>query len=93
MARVVTSDEAVALIGRLQADIGHVNEAMEAMLRTGNELASPQVWEGSAANQFRDNEWAQTRTWATNSVTQLNELRSTIDTINQNIMSAGGGLG
>jgi|AntRauTorckE6833_2_1112554.scaffolds.fasta_scaffold239757_1 uncharacterized protein YukE len=93
MARVVTSDEAVALIGKLQLDIGTVNEALEAMLRTGNELASPQVWEGTAANQFRDTEWAQTRTWATNSVTQLNELRTTIDTINQNIMSAGGGLG
>ncbi len=93
MSRVVTSDEAVALIGQLQSNINTVNEALNTMLTTGNQLASPQVWEGTAANQFRDNEWAQTRTWAASSVQQLTELQQTINTINTNIQMAGGGLG
>ncbi len=93
MSRVVTSDEAVALIGQLQHNINTLNDALNTMLSTGNHLASPQVWEGTAANQFRDGEWAQTRTWATNSVTQLNELQTTINSINTNIQMAGGGLG
>jgi uncharacterized protein YukE len=93
MSRVVTSDEAVALISQLQQNIGALNESLTTMLHTGNQLASPQVWEGTAANQFRDGEWAQTRTWATNSVTQLHELQTTINTINSNIQMAGGGLG
>lgn len=93
MARVVTSDAAVGLIGRLQSDIDQVQERLQQMLNTGNELASPQVWEGTAANQFRDNEWAQTRTWANSSISQLTELRGTVQRINENIQSAGGGLG
>lgn len=93
MARVVTSDAAVSLIARLQGDIDRVRETLEQMLRTGNELASPQVWEGTAANQFRDTEWAQTQQWANNSVVQLTELRGTVQRINDNIQAAGGGLG
>lgn len=93
MARVVTSDAAVQLIGRLQGDIEQVQERLEQMLRTGNELASPQVWEGTAANQFREQEWAQTRQWAHNSIAQLTELRGTVQRINENIQQAGGGLG
>lgn len=93
MARVVTSEAAVTLIGRLQGDIEQVREALDTMLRTGNELASPQVWEGSAANQFRDGEWADTQRWATSSVQHLGELRARVEQVNQGIQQAGGGLG
>ena len=93
MARVVTSDAAVSLIGRLQHHIQELEQQLQAMLATGDELASPQVWEGSAANQFRDGEWARTRTWARTSVVQLTELRSTVQRVNENIQAAGGGLG
>ena len=93
MARVVTSDAAVQLITRLQADVDQLQESMNQMLRTGNELAAPQTWEGTAANQFRDNEWRETQVWAQNSYQQLTELRATVQRINENIMQAGGGLG
>lgn len=93
MARVVTSDAAVSLIARLEGDIQQVEQQLEQMLRTGNELASPQVWEGTAANHFRDDEWARTRSWATSSVVRLTELRATVQRINENIQQAGGGLG
>ena len=93
MARVVTSDAAVQLISRLQGDIDQLQERMNQMLRTGNELASPQTWEGTAANQFRDNEWRQTQSWAQSSYQQLSELRATVQRINETIRQAGGGLG
>lgn len=91
--RVVTSEQAVALVARLRSDIDTVREALDVMLRTGEELASPLVWEGTAANRFRDEEWAGTRQWALGSVQQLTELQATVDRINQDILTAGGGLG
>ena len=93
MARVVTSEAAVQLIGKLQRDIEQVQSSMNEMLRTGDQLASPQVWEGNAANRFRDQEWAQTRQWTARSIEQLTELRGTVHRINESIQSAGGGLG
>jgi uncharacterized protein YukE len=93
MARVVTSERAVELIGRLQADIGQANERLQQMLRTGDELASPQVWEGHAANRFRDDEWARTRSWTANSIAQLEELQAAVLRVNEAIRDAGGGLG
>lgn len=93
MARVVTSDEAVRLIGVLQHDIHEVEQRLTTMLATGEQLASPQVWEGTAANRFRDEEWSSTRQWASSSIARLEELRASIHRINENIMAAGGGLG
>lgn len=93
MARVVTSDRAEELLGTLQREIGQVNDLLQQMLRTGDELATPQVWEGQAANRFRDGEWARTRSWANSSISQLTELRGTIQRVNDNIRDAGGGRG
>ena len=93
MARVVTSDRAEELLGRLQGEIGQVHDLLQQMLRTGDELASPQVWEGQSANRFRDGEWARTRSWATSSIEQLNTLRDSIHRVNDNIRDAGGGRG
>jgi uncharacterized protein YukE len=93
VARVVTSEAAVQLIARLQTDVDVVRESLDAMLRTGDQLAMPQVWEGTAANRFRDTEWAETQRWAATSVQQLTELRAAVDQVNQAILQAGGGLG
>ncbi len=59
-------------------------------LSTGDRLASPGVWEGQAANQFKD-EWTDTRRWAHTSVERLTELQDTVARVNQNITEAGGG--
>ena len=93
MARVVTSDAAVQLIGRLQSDIDQLQESMNQMLRTGDELASPQTWEGTAANHFRETEWQQTQAWAQRSYLRLTELRATVQRVTEEIVRAGGGLG
>lgn len=93
MPRVVTSDAAVQLIDRLRIEIDGVRESLDTMLRTGNELAMPEVWEGAAANQFRDGDWADTQRWAMDAVARLEDLRGTVERINHGIGEAGGGLG
>lgn len=92
MARVVTSDRAEELVGRLLSQIGTANDQLQTMLGIGDELGSPEIWEGQAANRFRD-EWQQTKDWTNNSIRQLETLQENVRQINDNIRVAGGDLG
>ncbi len=87
---VLTTDEAEQLARTLAGNIQGLQQALDTMLTTGDRLASPGVWEGQAANQFKD-EWTDTRRWAHSSVERLTELQDTVARVNQNITEAGGG--
>lgn len=87
---VLTTDEAEQLARALAGNIQTVQQALETMLGTGDRLASPGVWEGRAATQFQQ-EWQDTRRWATTSVERLTALQDDVARVNQNITEAGGG--
>ena len=87
---VLTTDEAEQLARTLATNIGGLRQSLDTMLTTGDRLAAPGVWEGQAANQFKQ-EWDDTRHWATTSVERLAELQDTVARVNQNITEAGGG--
>ncbi|CAN5640016.1 WXG100 family type VII secretion target [soil metagenome] len=55
----------------------------------GQILSDPAVWDGVLAAEFRSN-WPDTKAALDRVVTELEELRSRVDQINANIMSAGG---
>lgn len=87
---VLTTDEAEQLARSLASDIQGVRQTLDTMLGTGDRLASPGVWEGQAANQFKQ-EWDDTRRWAATSIERLTELQDTVARVNMNITEAGGG--
>lgn len=87
---VLTTDEAEQLARQLAGNIQALQQSLDTMLGTGDRLASPGVWEGQAATQFQQ-EWQDTRRWATSSVERLTELQDTVARVNQNITDAGGG--
>lgn len=87
---VLTTDEAEQLARTLATDIEGVRGALDRMLTTGERLASPGVWEGQAANQFR-HEWGDTRSWTHSSVERLRELQVAVARVNLAITEAGGG--
>ena len=64
-------------------------EQINALHREGTTLSDPNVWDGQLAAQFRS-DWSQMNTTLNQLKEQLAQLQAQIDTINQNIMSAGG---
>jgi hypothetical protein len=53
-------------------------------------LSDPNVWDGNLAAEFRTQVWPQTKAALDQTMGALEELRSRIETINLNIMAAGG---
>ena len=90
MARVLSTDEAKQAVTKMQQIInGPLLDQITALNKEGQTLSRPDVWDGQLAQQFRSN-WPQTHNNLKNVQTQLEELRKAVDTINRDIMSAGG---
>ena len=90
MSRVLSTDEAKQAITKMQQLInGPLLEQISALNKEGQTLSRSDVWDGQLASQFRS-EWPQTHNTLKNVQTQLEELRRSIEKINQNIMTAGG---
>lgn len=90
-ARVLSTEQAKTAIAQVQAIInGGLAEQISRLDAQGKVLSDPEVWDGQLASQFRDRTWPQTRTALDRARQELDELRSQLQRIAQNIMAAGG---
>jgi uncharacterized protein YukE len=88
--RVLSSGIARASIQRFQTIInGPLVDQITALDREGNQLMDPNNWDGRLAENFRIT-WPQTNARLLSVKQSLEELRSQLAQINQNIMMAGG---
>jgi uncharacterized protein YukE len=90
MTRVLSSEEAKTAITQMQNIInGGLVEQIRSLDTQGQRLMDPNVWDGKLATDFRA-QWPETNRSLDNVVLQLEELRTKIQAINTDIMSAGG---
>jgi uncharacterized protein YukE len=90
--RVLSTGTAKQSITRMQQIInGDLLEQINALNREGQILSDASVWDGQLAQQFRGS-WPGTYQALMKAKTELEELRSNLQTINQNIMTAGGNV-
>lgn len=89
--RVLASPEAQSAISRMQQILNSNFEGTISDLNNlGQELSDPSVWDGNLASDFRGNIWPSCHSALTNALSQLQELQTKLNTIQTNIMSAGG---
>jgi hypothetical protein len=92
MSRVLATEEAKNAIRQLQSIInGGFTDQISQLDAQGKILSDPNVWDGPLAQTFRSSSWPETHTALTKAKTELEELRTQLDQISQNIMTAGGG--
>jgi uncharacterized protein YukE len=88
--RVLSTPEAESAIQKLQQIInGPLIEQIEALNREGRTLSDQNVWDGQLAGEFR-NGWPETDRSLRKVREELEELRASVQRINENIMTAGG---
>src|SRR4051812_784974 len=91
-ARVLSTDQAKSAIQQVQAIInGGLTDQIARLDSQGKILSDPDVWDGPLAQQFRDQTWPETKSALERAKQELDQLRQQLQTISQNIMSAGGG--
>jgi uncharacterized protein YukE len=89
--RVLSTQEAKSSIQRLQSIInGGLMDTISQLNTEGQRLSDPNVWDGNLANQFRGDVWPRTKQSLDRMHQALEELRTQVDRINLDIMSAGG---
>ena len=89
--RVLSSDQGKASISKLQTIVnGGLAEQIAALKAEGQLLSDPNVWDGMLAEDFRSNTWPATATTLDQMAEALEALRSRVQAINTDIMSAGG---
>jgi uncharacterized protein YukE len=90
MTRVLSSEEARTAITQMQ---NIINSGLQAPIRNrdtqGQRLSDQNVWDGNLAKDFR-NQWPETKRALDNVIQKLDELRGQVQSINSDIMSAGG---
>jgi len=92
MTRVVSSAEAQSAITQMQSIInGGLMEQIRNLDAQGQKLCDPNNWDGKLAADFRG-QWPETNRALDNVVMQLEELRNKVQSINKEIMSAGGNV-
>ena len=92
MTRVVSSAEAQSAITQMQSIInGGLMEQIRNLDVQGQMLCDPNNWDGKLAADFRG-QWPETNRALDNVVMQLEELRNKVQSINMDIMSAGGNV-
>ncbi|MGH3566617.1 MAG: WXG100 family type VII secretion target [Pseudonocardia sp.] len=90
MARVLSSEEARTAITQMQNIInGGLTEQIRSLDTQGQRLSDPNVWDGKLATDFRS-QWPETKRALDKVSQELEELRSKVQSINTDIMSAGG---
>ena len=88
--RVLSTDTARQSISKMQTIItGALAEQISALNSEGQTLSDPNVWDGALAQRFRG-EWPQMNSSLQKAKEAVEQLRQQIQTINQNIMTAGG---
>jgi uncharacterized protein YukE len=90
--RVLSTDVARAAIQQMQQIISSDFEHTVQRLTTqGQTLSDPNVWDGPLAAQFRHDVWPKIDSSLKTTREGLDELRAKLQSINQDIMTAGGG--
>lgn len=57
----------------------------------GKTLSDPGIWDGPLAEKFRGSTWPETRAALDKAKQELEQLRTQLHSISQNIFAAGGG--
>lgn len=91
--RVLSTEVARVSIQRMEAILaGQLEEQVQQLEQQGQTLSDPNVWDGRAAADFRGNVWPQAKAALDRTVQTLEELRTAVQRVNQNIMTAGGNV-
>ena len=88
--RVLSTDTAKSSITKMQTIInGPLLEQINALNSEGQTLSDSNVWDGNLAQQFRG-QWPEMHSALQKAREAVEQLRQQIQTINENIMTAGG---
>ncbi len=89
--RVLTTPEAETASNRMGTIItGTLADTLRDLIAQGDTLSEPNVWDGRHANTFRSG-WPNTRTQLNEALEQLGQLRTAVERVRTDIVSAGGG--
>ncbi|WP_105032790.1 pyrophosphorylase [Arthrobacter ruber] len=92
MSRVLSTEQAKAAIGQVQSIInGGFTDQISALDAQGEILSDPNVWDGPLVSQFRGSTRPETKAALDKAKQELEELRTQLQKIAQDIFSAGGG--
>lgn len=91
--RVLATETARIAIDSMRGTIdGQLSTDIDAIIREGETLSHPDVWDGALARQFRDG-WPTTATQLRSARDELARLNSEVSRIRADIMRAGGNGG
>ncbi len=89
--RVLSSEQGKGSISRVQGILSNGLEGqIQALRAEGDVLSDPNVWDGALAEQFRSSDWPQASAALKSCAEALAELHAKIQSINADIMAAGG---
>ncbi|WP_146364093.1 pyrophosphorylase [Arthrobacter yangruifuii] len=92
MSRVLSTEQAKSAIAQVQSIVnGGFTDQISALDAQGKILSDPNIWDGPLASQFRGSTWPETKAALDKAKQELEELRTQLDKISQDIFSAGGG--
>ena len=92
MSRVLSTEQAKSAINQVQSIIsGGFTDQISALDAQGKILSDPNTWDGPLAAQFRGSTWPETKAALDKARQELEELRTQLDKISQDIFAAGGG--
>ncbi|MBV7363080.1 hypothetical protein KRX54_01345 [Actinomycetaceae bacterium TAE3-ERU4] len=92
MSRVLSTEQAKVAIRQIQSIInGGLTDQISQLDAQGHILSEPNVWDGPLAEQFRTTTWPDTRRALEKAKVELEELRTQLESISNNIFQAGGG--
>ncbi|WP_043361631.1 hypothetical protein [Microbacterium testaceum] len=92
MSRVLSTEQAKSAIQQIQSIVnGGFTDQISQLDAQGRILSDPNVWDGPLAAQFRGSTWPETKAALDKAKQELEELRTQLNAISQNIFSAGGG--
>ena len=92
MSRVLSTEQAKSAINQMQSIInGGFTDQISALDAQGKILSDPNTWDGPLAAQFRGSTWPETKAALDKARQELEELRTQLDKISQDIFAAGGG--
>lgn len=91
MSRVLSTEEAKTAIRQIQSIVnGGFTDQITQLDAQGRVLSDPNVWDGPLAGTFRGTTWPETKSALDRAKQQLEELRTQLDRISQDIFTAGG---
>jgi hypothetical protein len=89
--RVLSSEQAKVSIDRIRGILtGGLSEQIAALKAEGQILCDPEVWDGLLATEFRSGTWPDNAKVLDQTAESLEQLRAYVQTVNADIMSAGG---